>query len=114
MVEPGNGKHVGPRHLRGLRRTATCRSGAVALNFFIGIVVALGCMLGGFAAMGGHLAVIWQPYEMIIIPGSALGTFIVANPLSTIKDTGRAVLEAIKGASPKGRDYLDLLGCSTR
>lgn len=89
---------------------AARRSGAVALNFFIGIAVALGCMLGGFAAMGGRLAVIWQPYEMIIIAGSALGTFIVANPLSTIKDTGRAVIEAIKGASPKRRDYLDLLG----
>jgi chemotaxis protein MotA len=80
------------------------------LGFIIGIVVALGCMMGGFAAAGGHLAVIWQPYEMIIILGSALGTFIVANPMSTIKDTGRAVLEAIKGKGPKGRDYLDLLG----
>ncbi len=80
------------------------------MSFMIGIVVALGAMLGGFAAAGGHLGVIWQPYEMIIILGSALGTFIVANPLSTIKDTGRAVIEAIKGASPKGRDYLDVLG----
>ncbi len=76
----------------------------------IGLIVALGAMLGGFAAAGGRLAVIWQPYEMIIILGSALGTFIVANPLSTIKDTGRAILEAVKGASPKGRDYLDVLG----
>ncbi len=55
-------------------------------------------------------SVLWQPYEFIIIGGSALGTFIVANPLPTIKDTGKAVLEAIKGAAPKERDYLDLLG----
>ena len=67
-------------------------------------------MLGGYAAAGGHLGVIWQPFEMIIILGSALGTFIVANPLNTIKDTGKAVLEAIKGAKPKQRDYLDVLG----
>lgn len=76
----------------------------------IGIVVALGAMLGGFAAAGGHLGVIWQPYEMIIILGSALGTFIVANPLNVIKDTGKSIVEAIKGASPKQRDYLDILG----
>jgi chemotaxis protein MotA len=80
------------------------------LGFVIGIVVALGCMIGGYVANGGHIGVIWQPYEMIIILGSALGTFIVANPFSTIKDTGRALLEGIKGATPKGRDYLDLLG----
>ena len=65
------------------------------LNFAIGLVVALGCMLGGFTAAGGHIFVLWQPYEFIIIGGSALGTFIVANPMATIKDTGKAVLEAI-------------------
>ena len=80
------------------------------MSFIIGLAVALGCMLGGFAASGGHISVIWQPYELIIISGSALGTFIVANPLATIKDTGRGILEAIKGASPKKRDYLDVLG----
>ncbi len=80
------------------------------MSFVIGIAIAMGCMLGGFAALGGHLIVIWQPYEFIIIGGSALGTFIVANPLNTIKDSGKACLEAIKGAGPKQRDYLDLLG----
>ena len=80
------------------------------MSFIIGLAVALGCMLGGFAASGGHISVIWQPYELIIIGGSALGTFIVANPLATIKDTGRGILEAVKGASPKKRDYLEVLG----
>jgi chemotaxis protein MotA len=80
------------------------------LNFLIGLVVAVGAMLGGYAAAGGHLGVIWQPFELIIILGSALGTFIVANPLATIKDTGKAILEAVKGSSPKKRDYLDVLG----
>ncbi len=80
------------------------------MSFAIGMVVALGCMLGGFTAAGGHMFVLWQPYEFIIIGGSALGTFIVANPLATIKDTGKAILEAIKGKGPKQRDYLDVLG----
>jgi chemotaxis protein MotA len=80
------------------------------LSFIIGLAVALGCMLGGYAASGGKISVIWQPYELIIISGSALGTFIVANTLSTIKDVGKGCVEAIKGASPKQRDYLDVLG----
>jgi chemotaxis protein MotA len=54
--------------------------------------------------------VLWQPAEFIVICGSALGTFIVANPLSTIKDSGKAIFEAIKGGVPKKRDYLDVLG----
>jgi chemotaxis protein MotA len=74
------------------------------------MVVALGCMLGGFAAMGGHISVLWQPFEFIIIGGSSLGTFIVANSISTIKDTGASIVEAIFDKAPKQRDYLDVLG----
>jgi chemotaxis protein MotA len=80
------------------------------LGFFIGLIVALVCMLGGFAAMGGHIAVIWQPFEFIIIIGSSLGTFIVANSMHTIKDTGKSILQAVMDRTPKQRDYLDILG----
>ena len=80
------------------------------MSFIIGLVIALGCMIGGYVANGGHVGVLWQPFEMIIICGSALGTFVISNPMSTIKDTGRALMEAIKGGGPKNRDYLDILG----
>lgn len=80
------------------------------MGFVIGMVVALGCMLGGFAAMGGHISVLWQPFEFIIIGGSSLGTFIVANSIATIKDTGAAITEAVFDRAPKQRDYLDVLG----
>ena len=79
------------------------------MSFAIGVVVAMGCMLGGFAALGGHLPVLWQPWEFVIIGGAALGTFIIANPLSVIKDTGAAIMEAVTGKVPKQRDYLDVL-----
>ena len=59
--------------------------------------------------MGGHVMVIWQPWEYVIICGSALGTFIVANPIATIKDSGTACMEVLKNAGPKERDYLDVL-----
>jgi chemotaxis protein MotA len=79
------------------------------LGFIIGLTVAVGCLIGGFVAMGGHLIVIWQPWEYVIILGIATGTFIIANPLSLVVDTGRAALEAISGKAPKRRDYLDIL-----
>ena len=80
------------------------------MNFAIGLVVALASILGGFAALGGHLIVIWQPWEFVIIGGSSLGTFIIANPVKIIKDTGKACVEAILDKVPKPRDYLDVLG----
>lgn len=60
--------------------------------------------------MGGHLGVIWQPYEFLIIGGSAIGIFIIANPVYIIKDSGRAVIDAIFERGPKALDYLDVLG----
>lgn len=80
------------------------------MTIIVGFLVTVGCLLGGFVAMGGHIGVIWQPWEYVIICGSALGTFVVANSIGTIKDTGRAIVEALKHKVPKGRDYLDLLG----
>lgn len=80
------------------------------MNFVIGLVLALGSILGGFAALGGHLIVIWQPWEFVIIGGSALGTFVIANQVKTIKDTAKAIGEAVADRHPKPRDYLDILG----
>ena len=50
--------------------------------------------------MGGHVGVIWQPWEFVIIGGASLGTFVVANPLKTIKDTGAGIKEAFTGDAP--------------
>jgi chemotaxis protein MotA len=79
------------------------------MTFVIGMVVVFGCLLGGFAAMGGHIGVLWQPWEYVIILGSAIGTFFVANSMKVVKDTFKGVMEAIKESTPKPRDYLDTL-----
>ena len=39
----------------------------------IGVVVVFASVFGGYVAMGGHLAVLWQPFEGLIILGSAAG-----------------------------------------
>lgn len=80
------------------------------MGVIIGLIVAVGSMFGGFVAMGGHLIVIWQPWEFVIIGGMAVGTFIVANPMSVVSDSGRASVEAITGKVPKRDKYLALLG----
>jgi chemotaxis protein MotA len=77
----------------------------------LGLIVTLVCMFGGFAAMGGKVSVIWQPWEYVIILGASIGTFIVANPMKTIKDSGAGLVEALKNDVPKKEDYLVVLTC---
>jgi len=80
------------------------------LGIVIGLVIGIGCMLGGFVAMGGHLEVLWQPWEFVIIGGMGAGAFVMANPMKTVVDSGKASLDALTGKVPKRKDYLELLG----
>ncbi|HET7410759.1 MAG TPA: motility-associated protein, partial [Paracoccaceae bacterium] len=60
------------------------RAEAEFVGFILGLIVILGSLLGGFVAMGGHVGVLWQPWEYVIICGTALGTYMIANPLGTV------------------------------
>lgn len=80
------------------------------MGIIIGLVMTIGCVLGGFMAMGGHIEVLIQPWEFVIIGGAAFGTFLIANPMSVVKDSGKGMIEALKNAVPHEADYLELLG----
>ncbi len=80
------------------------------MNIIIGLVVVFGCILGSFIAGGGHVGVLWQPYEYIVIIGAGVGAFIAGNPMKVIKDSGKALGEAFANKIPKERNYLDTLG----
>lgn len=75
----------------------------------VGILVVLVCVFGGFLLAGGHLHTVWQPYEIMIIFGAALGGLIIANPVSTIKMAIQKAIHALIGGGPKKSDYLELL-----
>lgn len=53
----------------------------------VGYLVVLGSVFGGYALMGGHFGVLFQPLELLIIGGAAVGAFIVANDAKTIRAT---------------------------
>ncbi len=80
------------------------------MNILIGLVITFGCIIGGYMAMGGHLDVLFQPFELVIIGGAGIGAFVMANPMKVVKDTGKALGEAFKHSVPKERNYLDVLG----
>lgn len=75
----------------------------------IGFVVVLVCVIGGYALAGGHLEVLWQPYEFMIIFGAAIGAYVIGNPSTVLKKTGGAVASAIKGPRYNKAAFLELL-----
>ncbi|NKN33504.1 flagellar motor stator protein MotA [Marichromatium bheemlicum] len=79
------------------------------MKLLLGALITLAAVLGGFAAHGGNLLAIWQPYEIVIICGAALGAFIIANPRTTIVETLTALPQLLRGPRYTRADYLDLL-----
>lgn len=76
--------------------------------FFIGSIVVVGSVAGGFLMHGGQLLALWQPNEVIIIGGAALGSMLIATPLSVIKQMISQIL-GILGSGLAKKDFLDLL-----
>jgi chemotaxis protein MotA len=75
----------------------------------IGIVVVFGAVIGGFLMEKGHIAVLIQPAELLILGGAAIGTLLVANPMHIIKSIVAGLLGILKG-SPFGKErYLSTL-----
>ena len=75
----------------------------------VGYVVVLGAVFGGFIMAGGHIASLFQPVELLMIGGSALGAFFVANTPKTVKATLKALPSLIKGSKFSKALYIDLL-----
>jgi len=77
----------------------------------VGIVVILVMVFGGFVINGGRLAPIMEalPFEMIMIGGAALGSFLVSNDLAAVKHTAKDVSKVFKGPTWKPNDFRDLL-----
>jgi chemotaxis protein MotA len=80
------------------------------MNLIIGIVVVMGCVLGGFAVHGGQLGALWQPAELVIIGGAALGALIIGNPMSVTKRVFGSFGSLMKGSKYKKDHYLALFG----
>ncbi|MCH8137855.1 MAG: flagellar motor stator protein MotA [Proteobacteria bacterium] len=77
--------------------------------FISGAIIVIVSVLGGYVALGGHLFVLWQPFEFVIICGAALGAFIIANPKSVLAKIGSALVQILKGPRHTKESYLELL-----
>jgi chemotaxis protein MotA len=75
----------------------------------IGIVIVLGSVIGGYVLAGGHLAVLWQPLEFLIIGGAAIGALLIGNSSKVLSGVIAGYAAIVKGPKYKKSDYLELL-----
>lgn len=76
----------------------------------IGYLIVCVSVFGGFMIAGGHVAVLFQPVELLMIGGGALGAFIVGNSAKGIKATLRALPAIFKGSRYSKALYMELMG----
>ncbi|NVK62895.1 MAG: flagellar motor stator protein MotA [Rhodobacteraceae bacterium] len=77
----------------------------------IGIVVIFAMVFGGYVLAGGKMGIILKalPFEMMMIGGAALGTFLLGNDGGVVKHTLKDISKVFKGTKWKPGDYKDLL-----
>ncbi|MCO6544795.1 MAG: flagellar motor stator protein MotA [Gilliamella sp.] len=75
----------------------------------IGYIVVIASALLGYVLSGGYLAVLFQPLELLIIGGAAIGAFIVSNEQKTIKATLKSLSQLFKTSKYNKNLYLTLI-----
>ena len=75
----------------------------------VGYVLVVGSVFGGYTLAGGHLGAMFQPLELLMIGGAALGAFVVGNSGKTIKATFKAVPSLFQGSKYTKATYMELM-----
>jgi chemotaxis protein MotA len=75
----------------------------------VGYVIVVGAVFGGYALAGGHLGAMFQPLELLMIGGAAVGAFIVGNPGKTLKATFKSLPSLFKGSKYTKALYMELM-----
>src|ERR1044072_1878146 len=75
----------------------------------LGIVIVLGAIAGGDLMEHGKLLVLFQPAELVIIFGAAVGTVVVGNPLPTPMGLVKGLTGILKGSAYTKAFYLESL-----
>lgn len=83
------------------------------MKAIVGTLVVIGCLLGGYLPHGSF-GILIQPLEVLIICGSALGAFIIANPGWVVKASFSGALGLAKPAPYNKEAYMELLGLMFR
>jgi chemotaxis protein MotA len=79
------------------------------LLVIIGYIIVCAAVFGGFALNGGHLASLFQPLELLMIGGAAVGAFFVGNNGKSIKATLQALPTLFQGSRHTKELYMEMM-----
>ncbi len=75
----------------------------------VGAIIVIVSVVGGYAIPGGHLAVLFQPYEFLIILGAAIGALLTSNTKTILTGIGKSFGRMLKGPKHKKDSYVEML-----
>ncbi len=77
--------------------------------FILGFTVLLASIFLGFIGGGGNIWVMVQPFEILIVCGSACGIFVISNPPTLQKQIWHNLKKTTKSGPYTAKDYLETL-----
>ena len=75
----------------------------------VGIALVLGSCISGYLLAGGDLMALFQPFELLIIGGAALGAMFISNPMPISLGALKCFGTLLKGSQYTKTFYLELL-----
>src|SRR6266581_3382333 len=92
-----------------VRRHGQENNGDSAMLVMVGYLIVIASVFGGFALAGGHVAAMFQPVELLMIGGGAVGAFVVGNSIKMVKATVSALPSCLKGSKYNKALYMELM-----
>lgn len=75
----------------------------------IGFAVVLLSVFGSYIGLGGHLGALYQPLELVLIGGAALGAYLAANNGKSVKHMLKALPGVLKASPYQKSLYMELM-----
>ena len=74
-----------------------------------GIILVILAVVGGYLMEHGHLLVLWQPAELVIIGGASIGAVLIANPTRTVVAIAKGMLGVFRSSRFTKAVYMQTL-----
>ncbi len=75
----------------------------------LGAIIVIGSIMIGFTFAGGHVLILFQWAEFVIIIGAAVGSLLISTPMTVLKKMRLAVLDSFRSNTQTRQTYLQLL-----
>ena len=102
-----------PPRERGLKRTQerpiSLPGEKCLLKLILGLIVVIGCVLGGYVLHHGELILLFVPTEYLIIVGCGGGAMIIQNPARVLVQVVKDLFGLLGSGGPGKAEHLEVL-----